>query len=582
MVRFNWVVLPLVFPVVVAVPSLLVLRRHWDHPRLSPVAPTLLIASATLWSLSEAARLTVTARGLKLWLYWGYYLNGTVVVLTLFVFAADYTERTAWLRPRRFALVAAPLVATTLLELTNPAGLAIRAANLAQRGGLTSLRVDWGPVFYLHHAIAYAILGYAAYTFLTFERTNRHYRGQIFSILGAMVVPWALNVAYLTGVTWVNYTAVGFAVAIPVGVLMIFRYRVLDIVPVARSAVVDEMATGYLVLDSADVVVDVNDPARSLLDADGDLLGVRRRDLYERFPQIERAFEAAEPFPTITTGTGADARHYLIETSPLEGADGLAGSVVLFQDVTEMVRARRRLRAQRDQLERQNDRLEEFAGFLSHDLRNPLSVAAGRLELARADGDDENLARVAEALDRIDELVETALALAKQGRTVIDPDAVDLATASRRAWADVETADATLEVTVDRDVPADEAQLVQLLENLFRNAIEHGSTSPRSQAHEDAGDVLTVTVGALPDADGFYVADDGPGIPADERESVFEKGYTTNADGTGFGLAIVAAIADAHGWDVAVTESSAGGARFEFTDVSRPEFDGDDDPLEAN
>jgi signal transduction histidine kinase len=97
--------------------------------------------------------------------------------------------------------------------------------------------------------------------------------------------------------------------------------------------------------------------------------------------------------------------------------------------------------------------------------------------------------------------------------------------------------------------------LSQLLENLFRNAVEHG------------GDDVTVNVGSLPG--GFYVADDGPGIPAADRESVFEPGFTTNDDGTGFGLEIVEAVASAHGWDVRVTDAAEGegGARFEFTGV---------------
>jgi signal transduction histidine kinase len=76
---------------------------------------------------------------------------------------------------------------------------------------------------------------------------------------------------------------------------------------------------------------------------------------------------------------------------------------------------------------------------------------------------------------------------------------------------------------------------------------------------------VTVTVGDLADDAGFFVADDGPGIPPDERETVFEAGHSTAPDGTGFGLAIVDGIADAHGWTVRVTDSATGGARFEFS-----------------
>ncbi|WP_226042529.1 sensor histidine kinase [Natrinema sp. DC36] len=66
------------------------------------------------------------------------------------------------------------------------------------------------------------------------------------------------------------------------------------------------------------------------------------------------------------------------------------------------------------------------------------------------------------------------------------------------------------------------------------------------------------------DPDGFFVEDDGPGIPIDERESVLEYGHTTSPSGSGFGLAIVSQIADGHGWAIRITESADGGARFEF------------------
>ncbi|MEF8843552.1 MAG: HAMP domain-containing sensor histidine kinase [Haloarculaceae archaeon] len=154
------------------------------------------------------------------------------------------------------------------------------------------------------------------------------------------------------------------------------------------------------------------------------------------------------------------------------------------------------------------------------------------------------------------------------------------------------TDDATLRVETDRVVLADESRLRQLLENPVRNSVEHGSTAPRSRAREDSvehgstdsrakpddsvehastsgptrsGEGVAITVGDL--EDGFYVEDDGPGIPADEREQVFEAGYSSSADGTGFGLKIVADVAEAHGGDVVATEGSDGGARFEIRGV---------------
>jgi signal transduction histidine kinase len=100
--------------------------------------------------------------------------------------------------------------------------------------------------------------------------------------------------------------------------------------------------------------------------------------------------------------------------------------------------------------------------------------------------------------------------------------------------------------------------------------VEHGSTSSRASpddAPEPGDRSVTVTVGDLSDGSGFYVADDGPGIPEAERERVVDTGYSTSENGTGFGLSIVTEVAEAHGWELTLTESDDGGARFEIRGV---------------
>ena len=238
----------------------------------------------------------------------------------------------------------------------------------------------------------------------------------------------------------------------------------------------------------------------------------------------------------------------------------LAGSLTAAFEQAEQTR---KLRERERELTRQNDRLEQFASVVSHDLRNPLNVAKGRLGMAEAEHDSEHLEAVGKAHERIEALIDDLLTLARQGQAVTDPEPVDLAALLETCWTNVRTDDAALTVGVDRTVPADRSRLKQLFENLFRNCVEHGSTSSRPQADDSAerssagdrtefdnsaqhaGDGVTVTVGAL--AGGFYVEDDGPGIPEGERESVFDAGYSTDPEGTGFGLSIVEEIAEAHG-----------------------------------
>jgi len=209
------------------------------------------------------------------------------------------------------------------------------------------------------------------------------------------------------------------------------------------------------------------------------------------------------------------------------------------------------------QIKRERDRLDEFASVVSHDLRNPLNTATGRAELLADDCDSEHLPPIRRSLSRMEALIEDLLTLARDGVPAEELTDIDLAPVAHDAWATSETADAAVDIDTDGlRIRADESRLRQLLENLFRNAAEHG------------GESVTVTVGSLPNGNGFYVEDDGQGIPKSKRDQVFETGYTTTTAGTGFGLSIVAEIATAHGWDVAVTEGSDGGARFEITGVT--------------
>ena len=212
------------------------------------------------------------------------------------------------------------------------------------------------------------------------------------------------------------------------------------------------------------------------------------------------------------------------------------------------------------EVRRQKERLDEFASVVSHDLRNPLHAARGYLDLAREGGDPEHFDRVAGALDRMESLVDDLLALARGERDIDVQNAVDLEAVVRSAWDHAETASATLDVDGDLGtVSADRQRLDELLGNLFRNAVDHG------------GETVTVTVGRTDE--GFFVADDGPGIDPAVRDSLFDEGVTTDDDGTGFGLAIVERIAEAHGWSVRAAESERGGARFEILteSVPRPE-----------
>ena len=255
-----------------------------------------------------------------------------------------------------------------------------------------------------------------------------------------------------------------------------------------------------------------------------------------------------------------------------------------------------------ERLARQNEQLDQFASFVSHDLRNPLNAMDGWLEMAQDRGTAEDFERCRRSVDRMRTLIDDLLTLARNGTVIEDPEPVALAAVATESWRELSTENATLNVRTDLTIEGDERRLRQLFENLFRNSVEHGSTGSRTDSddsveHSPTGsrtksgdsvehsstssragpddsvdhDGLGVTVTVGTHEAGFFVADDGPGIPPSERDQVFESGYTTAKSGTGFGLAIVQEVADAHGFAVHVTDSEDGGARFVFTERDGPE-----------
>jgi len=227
--------------------------------------------------------------------------------------------------------------------------------------------------------------------------------------------------------------------------------------------------------------------------------------------------------------------------------------VDLFRILGATVEAALARASREEELHRQNERLDQFASVVAHDLRNPLSVATGFFEIAEETGNAEHFEKVKSAHDRIERLIEDLLTLARGETTIEDTEEINLESITTEAWGYVDTEEATL--TVADGVPTvtgDAGRLTQLFENLFRNAVEHGGAD------------VTVTVGRLDEDGGFYVADTGSGIPPERRDEVFQYGVTSSEGGTGFGLSIVADIAKAHGWTVSVTEGTDGGARFEF------------------
>ncbi|WP_439027698.1 PAS domain S-box protein [Haloarchaeobius sp. DT45] len=262
--------------------------------------------------------------------------------------------------------------------------------------------------------------------------------------------------------------------------------------------------------------------------------------------------------------TAMGLRDFILHGVPVTLGERSVFGFAIYTDTSEQKERERKLR-------RQNERLDEFASIVSHDLRNPLTVARGHRDLLAAEYDHESLSELDWALDRMEALIEDVLTLARKGKAVEDPEPVPFERIVTSAWAGCETPDSELVLAEEfPPISADGERLRALFENLFRNSVEHGTGGDAADGDGGSGDEnrreggVTVTVQYHPA--GFAVADDGSGIDPADVDLVFEQGYTTAATGTGFGLAIVEDIAEAHDWTVKV-DDGADGARFVFSGV---------------
>ncbi len=498
----------------------------------------LLLASGG-WATAHVGFLLVPTVQLKT----AFYIIGLVVgfgaVGPWLYFCSAYTGRSLHRNPVIRRTAVAVFLAIVMVKVTNPIhGLYFTGDFVTTP--FPHLAIESGLLHWLAMGLAYALATVGYFMLLELFLQVSYDTKPFVALVSITGLPIVLDVMGLASAWLIDITYEPLGVAVfAVGMFYVY----IDQFQAIR------VAGGYddpvLVLTEDGTLRDYNMAASDLFPelADADVLG---ESFGAVLPDVAEAVDSGRSM--LTLRRGGDTRYYQLADNPFGTDQAQVGRMLTFSDVTHRERYRR-------ELERQNERLEQFANMVSHDLRNPLNVAAGRLDLARQAVDNEHLEAVDGALERMGELIDDLLKLARQGQPIDEMERVQLSNLVESCWDLVETAEAELVMEDDLRFEADPERVQQLLENLFRNAIDH------------VGSDVTIRVGRIEGERGFFVADDGPGIPAEDRDEVFESGYTTDEEGTGFGLAIVKEIADAHEWTVDVTESRNGGARFEIENL---------------
>jgi signal transduction histidine kinase len=539
---------------------------------------TVIFVGAILWILARVLQILTpdqpaprSATLLRL-------LGPEIIIIGFVLFALEFTGRKQYINVKTALLLLIKPVTTILIVLTPLRGRLLEFGTPDRMADGFEILVT--PFFVVHSVYNYALtmVGMALLVHMLLN-AGYSYQRQVVGLLVAFSPPIIGNVLYnVFGLFPFDPTPLLFVVTTVILMYAVFNLQFLDATPIARRTVFDEMDEMVFVVDTDGTISTVNRATAERFKPSGSLEGTHIQEILG--PGVQPQKPKTESYDIETTVDG-DTHHFTVTQSSLtDYRETAIGTVLVCRDITDRIERER-------QLEQQNERLEQFASVVSHDLRNPLQAAQGFTDIALETGEEKHLERVQDSHDRMQTMIEELLTLTRSGGDVDEEklQQVALSAATEDAWDTAETNGVTLETALPDEwtVHADPGLFQNVLENLFRNAADHneppltvrvgtferrvGEETPQTAKREGVGDG-GVSMGEQIER-GFYVEDDGTGIPADERDDIFDHGYTTDQQGTGFGLSIVRDIIDAHGWTVTVTEGSDGGARFEITTERR-------------
>lgn len=350
MIWTPYALLHLTAAVVSALTASLVWRR-----RQAPAARAMLYlaVASCYWSATNALELlSPTLDGKTFWV--GLEYPGIVSVSVLwFLFAMRYTGRDLWLTRRKLGLlVVIPAVTVVLVATNSRHGLMRYDISLDTSGPFAVISKSYGPWFYVAALYSHtlALVGTAVLA-ESLVRSHYIYRMQGVSLVVAVLLPLAANLAYIFGhspVPGMDLTASAFAISGLIVVLSILRFQTLDLVPAARSQVVDGIGDGVLVLDEQGRIVDLNPAGARLLRLPAaSVVGRSGADVTAQQPALsERLRCLAESRSEVTINAADGEAHFDVMISALRRHSRISGWVVVLRDVT----ARRRAEAEREVL----------------------------------------------------------------------------------------------------------------------------------------------------------------------------------------------------------------------------------------
>jgi PAS domain S-box-containing protein len=574
----------------------------WRHRTVRGAAAFAVLMLAVMeWAFSYAPDLSSPELAVKVFWSKVEYLGIVTVPVAWLVFALQYTGRERWLKRRRLALLALPSLLTLPLVWTNEAhGLIWRSVNLVPHAEFVGWKAVYGPAFWLFTAYSYLLmLAGTVLLFWTILRAPALYRGQAAGILIGSLVPWISNLLYNVGLNplpGIELTPLAFSITGMALGWAIFRWRLLDVGPVARDTVFESMNDGVIALDTRYRIVDVNSAACRIVGrTHSELIGQPAALMFSAYSElIERYQRMPEVSEELVVGEAEQQRVFHVRISPLRERTGASvGWLAVLRDITAFKQSEQALYQAKVAAEDANQAKSAFLAVMSHEIRTPMNGVIGLADLlldTELTLQQREFARIirssGDALLRIiDDILDFSKIEAGQieieahrfGLRECVESALDLV-AARAAEKGLDLT-CMIEIGVPNAIVGDSTRLRQILVNLLNNAVkftEQGEvavsvSSVKCQVSSVNGD-LTPDTGAHDTYElHFAVKDTGAGIPADRMDRLFRSFSQIDASisrqygGTGLGLAISRRLAEAMGGAMWAESQIGEGSTFHFT-----------------
>ena len=500
--------------VVLAVIVAVTAYRQRPDPMAIPVA--MVMATATIWALPAAVGFAATDLSVAIRAEQARYVGTVLTPLAFWFLAMRYADLNEWIRPSILAVLSFVPAITFGLVMTNTShGLMWQNASILRVVGGTIIVTEPGVWFPVHAAWSYTLM-LVSLSVLGREvlRVDTHYRNQAGALFLGGLIPFLTNFGHHANLTAsdLDLTPVALAVSGAIFAVALFRFDLIQLGPIARNRVIEEIPDGVVVIDTTGTVREFNTVA------------------VEMFDGLAHGRSAEEVIPPAFAETGGErsldvdgeSKRYRSDRQPFHDNHGrIFGELLYLRDVSAI--------AKREQ------RISVLNRVLRHNVRNELMIQLGNLELLRegAEDPDRHLETIESSIHRVQRFADQARLVDRTLRdpTTLQPVALDAAIEAAIAGITREYPDANIEFAGQSDEIVVEAIDRELLEwviaELIENARLHGV---------DPGEPITVTL-TVDDANATVsILDSGPGIPPDEIAAIQSTVETALEHGSGVGL----------------------------------------------